>query len=128
MWKPDIADVFRHYYPEVDLKERDGWHKIHCPEHPEENPSASVSSFKNRWHCFACDISEDSYDVIMRKEGIGFRAAQDFAAGRFHGGDSPELQQELPGKPRRAVHQLPRFGQSRDLAGVRVRRGPRYGA
>ncbi|GGX08317.1 hypothetical protein GCM10010341_32500 [Streptomyces noursei] len=128
MGKPDITEVFRHYYPEVALTARGGWQKIHCPEHVESNPSASVSSFKNRWTCFACDIHEDSWDLIMRKENCGYRAAQEFTQGRFSGGDSPGIQPGLPGKPGRGVHGPPRFGQLGDSTGAGVRRFPRYGA
>ncbi|WP_406153594.1 CHC2 zinc finger domain-containing protein [Streptomyces anulatus] len=118
--KPPITEVLKHYYG-IDLRDRGGWQKILCPLHPEENPSASANTEKQRWSCFVCDLTEDSYDVIMREESCGFREAQEFANGRFSGGGQALLQ-PVRGKPSRVVHERPRFGAGSEPVRDRVRR------
>ncbi|MFE0773895.1 CHC2 zinc finger domain-containing protein [Streptomyces sp. NPDC058861] len=118
--KPSIADVLKHYYG-ISLRERGGWQKTLCPLHPEENPSASVNTERQRWSCFVCDIAEDSYDVIMREEGCGFREAQEFSNGRF-GGSGKGLLRPVPGEPGRGVYERPRFGARGKPVRNRVRR------
>lgn len=58
-----------------------GWRKVSCfndPAHPrgDRNPSASVNLTTGRYHCFACGISGDVYDLLGELEGIGFSAAK----------------------------------------------------
>ncbi|MVO87405.1 hypothetical protein GPA10_22225 [Streptomyces sp. p1417] len=106
--KPPIADVLKHYYS-IDVKQRAGWRKIPCPLHVDENPSASVSTEKERWNCFVCQVTEDSLDVIMREEGIGFRDAQAWAHSRF-GGGSERILPSVQGESSRGVHQSPGTG------------------
>ncbi|MET8702715.1 CHC2 zinc finger domain-containing protein [Kitasatospora sp. NPDC004723] len=118
--KPPISEVLRHYYGVV-LRDRGGWQKILCPLHPEENPSASANTEKQRWSCFVCDVSEDIYDVIMREEGIGFRKAQEWAYSRF-GGGCEGLPQPVPRQPGREVHGRPRAGGSSEPVRNRIRR------
>ncbi|MFD4608298.1 CHC2 zinc finger domain-containing protein [Streptomyces sp. NPDC058440] len=101
--KPPIAEVLRHYYS-INVKQRAGWQKTLCPLHVEENPSASVNTEKQRWNCFVCQVSEDSLDVIMREEGIGFREAQDWAYERF-GGSREDVLPPISGESSRGVHQ-----------------------
>ncbi|MEU6765885.1 CHC2 zinc finger domain-containing protein [Streptomyces sp. NPDC046853] len=106
--KPPIAAVLKHYYS-IDVKERAGWSKTLCPLHVEENPSASVSTEKNRWNCFVCQVTEDSLDVIMREESIGFREAQAWAHARF-GGSGENVLPPVPGQSSPGVHQGSRPG------------------
>ncbi|MFJ8699442.1 CHC2 zinc finger domain-containing protein [Streptomyces ardesiacus] len=106
--KPPISAVLQHYYS-IQVKERAGWSKILCPLHVEDNPSASVSTEKQRWNCFVCQVSEDSIDVIMREEKIGFREAQAWAHARF-GGSGEDLPPAVQGQPGRGVHSGPRPG------------------
>ncbi|WP_435820674.1 CHC2 zinc finger domain-containing protein [Kitasatospora cineracea] len=106
--KPDIREVLRHFYG-IEVRERGGWQKILCPLHPEENPSASVNIEKQRWSCFVCDVREDSYDVIRRELGVGFREAHEFAHERFSGGGADVLR-AVRGESGRGVHERPRFG------------------
>ncbi|WP_079053789.1 CHC2 zinc finger domain-containing protein [Streptomyces graminilatus] len=122
--KPSIAEVLKHFYG-IEAKERAGWQKMLCPLHAEENPSASVSTEKQRWSCFVCDVSEDSYDVIQREEGIGFREAQEFAHTRF-GGGGEDLLPPVRGESRRGVHGGPRPGQRRGEVPNRLRRFGSY--
>ncbi|WP_437438027.1 CHC2 zinc finger domain-containing protein [Streptomyces olivoreticuli] len=119
--KPSIADVFRHYYPHIRLRAAEGWQKILCPLHPENNPSAAVNVTKNKWHCFACALTEDSWDVIQREEGLSFRESADLAAERF-GRSGEAVRGRVPGKPRRGVHRPPRFGSGSGPIQARLRR------
>ncbi|MFE5542792.1 CHC2 zinc finger domain-containing protein [Streptomyces sp. NPDC056534] len=118
--KPPIAAVLKHYYS-IDVKERAGWSKTLCPLHVEENPSASVHTERNRWNCFVCQVSEDSIDVIMREEKIGFREAQAWAHARF-GGSGQDVLPPVQGEPGRGVHQGPRPGGRSRKVPTRVRR------
>ncbi|MFK0231235.1 CHC2 zinc finger domain-containing protein [Streptomyces sp. NPDC090303] len=118
--KPPIAGVFEHYYS-ISISKRAGWTKVPCPLHVDENPSASVSTENDRWNCFVCQVSEDSIDVIMREEKIGFREAQAWALARFGGsgqGVLPPVQEE----PGRGVHQGPRPGGRSRAVRPRIRR------
>ncbi|WP_189855154.1 CHC2 zinc finger domain-containing protein [Streptomyces noursei] len=107
--KPPIGELFAEFYPEVCIPKAGLWRKVCCPLHRESNPSASVNLELNRWKCFVCGLSEDSYDVIMREKEIGFRDAQEWADSRF----GPIGEGLLPAdewKPGRGVRQAPRFG------------------
>ncbi|MGQ5602968.1 CHC2 zinc finger domain-containing protein [Streptomyces sp. EKS3.2] len=119
--KPPIARVLAHFYG-VELKATRGRVKIACPlpSHPDSNPSASVDLDKDRWNCFACNLSEDSYAVIMREEKIGFTEAKEHARSQF-GGDSEALSRELPSEPGRGVRNGsgPRRGSGQVRPGLR---------
>ncbi|MER5883108.1 CHC2 zinc finger domain-containing protein [Streptomyces sp. NPDC001941] len=102
--RPPIAEVLAHYY-EFETKATRGRVKTACPlpSHPDSNPSASVDLDRNRWACFACNLSEDSYAVIMREERIGFAEAKERARSQF-GTSGQALPRDLPGQPSRGVH------------------------
>ncbi|QUI30665.1 hypothetical protein H9W91_07160 [Streptomyces alfalfae] len=119
--KPPIAEIFHYFHPEVSIPKTGQWRKICCPVHRESNPSASVNVEINRWKCFVCCLSEDSYDVIMREMGCGFREAQEWANSRFGGGGEGLL---LPDEREsgRGVRQGPRFGGGSREVRPRVRR------
>ncbi|MET9816901.1 CHC2 zinc finger domain-containing protein [Streptomyces sp. NPDC006355] len=120
--KPSIVAVFEEFYPEVEIPDWGGtWRKILCPLHVEDRPSASVNPEANRWHCHACDISEDSWSVIMREEGIGFREAIKWADARF-GGGSEAVPEPVQREPSRGIPDRPRFGRGRRQVASRVRR------
>ncbi|MFJ7329050.1 CHC2 zinc finger domain-containing protein [Streptomyces cyaneofuscatus] len=121
--RPPIAGVLKHYYS-IDVKRRAGWSKIPCPLHVDSNPSASANTEKNRWNCFVCQVSEDSIDVVMREEQLGFREAQAWAHARFSGSGEDVLP-AVQGESGRGVHQRPQSGRrSREVhPGVR-----RFGA
>ncbi|MFD8594571.1 CHC2 zinc finger domain-containing protein [Kitasatospora sp. NPDC059646] len=120
MEKPSIREVLGHFYG-VEVEEQEGWQKILCPLHPEENPSASVHTERQRWSCFVCDLQEDAYDVIRRELGVGFREAQKFAHGRFGGGGEDVLR-AVHGEPGGGVHDRPRFGAGSSALRSGVRR------
>ncbi|MGW1231448.1 CHC2 zinc finger domain-containing protein [Streptomyces californicus] len=118
--KPPIAEVLRHYY-QIDVKQRAGWAKILCPLHVEENPSASVNVAKSRWNCFVCQVSEDSIDVVMREETLGFREAQAWAHDRFGGGSEGVLP-AVRGKYGGEIHRSARARRDRGQVHPRLRR------
>ncbi|MEU1353863.1 CHC2 zinc finger domain-containing protein [Streptomyces cinnamoneus] len=119
--KPPIADVFQHYYPHIAIRAVEGWQKILCPIHPETNPSAAVNTSKGKWHCFACALTEDSWDVVQREEGLSFRESIDLAAERF-GRSSEAVRGSVPRQPRPGVHRAPRFGRSGQSLQAGIRR------
>lgn len=126
MWKPPIAEVLRYYYPQVRLSFgggwETGWQKILCPVHCESNASATVCISENRWKCFVCNLSEDSYDFIMREEGgIAFKEARKIAVERF-GGGSEVLLQSVQRQPGGEVRSRPRFGGTGSQSGSGIRR------
>lgn len=121
--KPPIAVVLAYYCPEWSpptSSQRGGWVKCLCPFHAEKTESASVNYLKNKIHCFACDLSLDSFDVIQRQEGIGFIEAARLAESRF-GRSREEVQRPVRGKPSRTLRTAPRFGAPGIQAQTRVR-------
>jgi DNA primase catalytic core len=46
-----------------------------CPFHDDGEPSLVVTSAKNLWHCFACQVGGGPIDWVMKKEGVSFRHA-----------------------------------------------------
>ncbi|MFI9202615.1 CHC2 zinc finger domain-containing protein [Streptomyces sp. NPDC053048] len=99
--KPPISRVLAHYYG-LNIEASRGRQRVCCPLHADSTPSASVNLDKNRWNCFVCNLSEDSYAVIMRERSCGFREAQEFAHREF-GGDSQGLPWDVRGEPRRGL-------------------------
>jgi len=70
-----------------------GWRKVSCfndPAHPrgDRNPSASVNLGTGHYHCFACGISGDVYDLLGELEGLDFKAAR--ASLGVKGGSRPK--------------------------------------
>jgi len=80
--KPDLARILEHYGADVSRLSRIGWsrHKVRCVVHDDHNPSMSVNLGTGKVHCWSCDMSGDGYDIIMRKEGLGFSEAKQWAA------------------------------------------------
>ncbi|MGW0575796.1 CHC2 zinc finger domain-containing protein [Streptomyces sp. NPDC002920] len=99
--KPAIARVLAHFYG-LDISATRGRQKVCCPLHADENPSASVDIDGNRWNCFVCNLSEDSWAVIMRERNCGFLEAQELARAEF-GGDGQAVSPDVPGEPSRGV-------------------------
>ncbi|MGW0087831.1 CHC2 zinc finger domain-containing protein [Streptomyces sp. NPDC003328] len=119
--KPSIARVLAHFYG-FETKAERGRVKVACPlpDHPDSNPSASVDLDKDRWNCFGCNLSEDSYAVIMREMKCGFVEAKEFARSEF-GGDSPDVSRDVRRQQGSGVRQGTRPGRRSQ----RVRPGTR---
>ncbi|MFC4645376.1 CHC2 zinc finger domain-containing protein [Streptomyces mangrovi] len=97
--------VLRHFYG-FETAKAEGRVKIPCPlpDHPDSNPSASVDLDRNRWNCFGCNLSEDSYAVIMREKNCGFLEAKEFAHQELRP-DSPHIPRDVSGESRPEVRQ-----------------------
>ncbi|MFB7782049.1 CHC2 zinc finger domain-containing protein [Streptomyces vinaceus] len=109
--KPSIARVLAHFYG-LDIKASRGRQKVCCPLHADTNPSASVDVAGNRWNCFVCNLSEDSYAVIMRERSCGFLDAQKFARTEL-GGDGQDLPPDVSGQPSRELRSSSGAGRGR---------------
>ena len=46
-----------------------GWRKMRCPFHEDGTASATVNLDTNRFKCFGCGVSGDTYDLIMHRQG-----------------------------------------------------------
>lgn len=76
--RPDMWKVYE-YYTDTTAVECEGWTKVSCLFHEDNNPSASINNQKQWFHCFSCGFSGDSYRVIMEKEGVDFVGAVEWA-------------------------------------------------
>jgi len=110
-----IVKVLTHYYPHWDPPKDRGreWIPTLCPFHGDENPSATISLVRNAFKCFACGEKGDALAIIMRKEGIGYLQALDFAE-RLQPGSREALRNSTARKPRRSASGNPRTGRQRD--------------
>lgn len=67
-----LVAVFKHYgLRELGYGER----SIKCPVHDEDHPSCSVNRAKGLWHCHACGAGGGAVQIVMEREGVGFRDA-----------------------------------------------------
>jgi DNA primase len=71
--KPDLATVLEHYGAQIPNKY--GYISMRCVLHEDTHSSATVNIDKQRYHCFVCQFDGDVYDVVSKKEEIGFRDA-----------------------------------------------------
>jgi CHC2 zinc finger len=46
-----------------------------CPFHNDVIPSLSIDPKRGLWHCFACNRSGNVIQLVMRLEGLDFKAA-----------------------------------------------------
>ena len=73
MDKPDLATVLEFFGATVPT--RHGYVSMRCVLHDDTLASATVNIDKQRYHCFVCQFDGDVYDVVAKKEEIGFRDA-----------------------------------------------------
>jgi DNA primase len=78
--KPDLLTVWEHYGGQVVRMNLYGWAPSKCPLHDDSHASAQVHEEKQVWRCMVCDLFGDVYNLVMHKEGIGFREAKHRAA------------------------------------------------
>ena len=55
-----------------------------CPFHQERTPSFSVSSERQRYHCFGCGRGGDVIQFVEDHEGIGFVETMEYLAALGH--------------------------------------------
>lgn len=77
--RTDIVELVSHY---VSLKRQGANYFGLCPFHNEKSPSFSVSPDKQIYHCFGCGAGGGVINFVMRAEGLEFRDAVQFLAGR----------------------------------------------
>lgn len=76
------GDLLRTYLEDQGVRlhpGRSGWQKISCigPAHArgDRDPSASINLTLGKYHCFACDLRGDAYDLVQKLEGVDFPRA-----------------------------------------------------
>lgn len=57
------------------IRERNGWQSISCVNkkahsHGDKNPSASVNLSVGKYHCMACGLKGDAFDVGLELYGV----------------------------------------------------------
>lgn len=75
--KHPIAVILEHYGAKIPLGT--GWMKIRCPFHGDSHASATVNTEINAFKCFACEVSGDTYGIIMKYERKTFHEAYTLA-------------------------------------------------
>ena len=58
-----------------------GWAKIKCPFHEDDHASASVNLREQLFVCHGCGVKGDAINIIMKHEGVTYRAAIEIAKG-----------------------------------------------
>ena len=53
----------------IDLRKSGAELKCRCPFHADKDPSMSVNTDKNLWHCFVCGIGGTIIDFALRQDG-----------------------------------------------------------
>lgn len=76
---PNITAILEYYGATVPT--RNGWAKMKCPFHNDSHASAAVNLQDNIFKCHACQYKGSGYNIIMQKEGVGFREAISIAEG-----------------------------------------------
>lgn len=73
--KPDIVALLDSWGFETPNSARSGWVPVRCGFHDDRTRSAAVNADEGRFHCFACGVQGDAYDLVQHKDGTGFRDA-----------------------------------------------------
>ena len=77
----DIVDIASQY---TTLRRRGRKHVGLCPFHSEKDPSFTVDSEKQLFHCFGCGVGGDVFTLVMEKENLTFPEALNHLAERYH--------------------------------------------
>lgn len=77
----NIVDIISQH---TQLKSAGGGMMGRCPfpDHPEKTPSFSVSESKQVYHCFGCHKKGNIYTFLQQYNGMSFREAVEYLAGR----------------------------------------------
>ncbi|QGZ97473.1 DNA primase [Mycoplasma sp. NEAQ87857] len=79
--KNNIVEVISEYLP-LTKKGNNYWGL--CPFHQDSSPSFSVSSNKNIYSCFSCNVSGNALTFLMKKNGWNFYQALDNLAKKIN--------------------------------------------
>ncbi|OGD20209.1 MAG: DNA primase [Candidatus Aminicenantes bacterium RBG_13_59_9] len=77
----DIVDIASQY---TTLKRRGRKHVGLCPFHAEKDPSFTVDSEKQLFHCFGCGVGGDVFTLVMEKENLTFPEVLNYLAEKYH--------------------------------------------
>ncbi len=66
------------------LRKRGKKHVGLCPFHSEKDPSFTVDSDKQLFHCFGCGVGGDVFTLVMEKENLSFPEAVRYFAEKYH--------------------------------------------
>jgi len=66
------------------LRKRGKKHVGLCPFHSEKDPSFTVDSEKQLFHCFGCGVGGDVFTLVMEKENLSFPEALKYLAEKYH--------------------------------------------
>src|SRR5690606_27517969 len=110
------------WQPPVDKGRR--WTPCLCPFHDDDHPSASINFEGDAFNCHGCGEKGNAISLIMRKEGLNYRQALEFAE-KLSPGGAEQVRGRSSGKPGRRVFGQPRSGGDRAVqAGLRRRTSP----
>lgn len=76
--KHPILPVLQHYGM-AEPYNLIGWVKVKCPFHNDSHASAAVNIELGIFKCFACEVSGDTYSIIMKYERKNFSEAHTIA-------------------------------------------------
>lgn len=76
-----ITEILSKY---ITLKKKGATHEACCPFHEEKTPSFKVSSAKNFFNCFGCNIGGNSIRFIMEHKSVNFPEAVKIIAKDFN--------------------------------------------
>jgi DNA primase len=77
----NIVDIASQY---TTLRQRGKKHVGLCPFHSEKDPSFTVDSDKQLFHCFGCGTGGDIFSLVMEKENFSFPEAVRFLAEKYN--------------------------------------------
>ena len=88
--RPSIQTVFEALGGRTARWRSNGWSAVYCVDasHEDRTPSAQLNEDTGRYRCLACGFNVDVYGLVMRVEGLGFRAAVARAA-ELAGSETP---------------------------------------
>src|SRR4030065_1001252 len=79
-----VADIVELIGHDVQLKKAGRNHVGLCPFHGEKDPSFTVSSSKQMFHCFGCKKGGDIFAFWMEYNKVPFPQAMKDLAERYH--------------------------------------------
>jgi len=77
----DIVEIISHY---LSVKKFGSNYKCVCPFHDDHNPSMSINSRDNYFHCFTCKAGGDAIKFVMDYEKINYPEAIEKIAGMLN--------------------------------------------
>lgn len=79
-----VANIIEIASQYTTLRSRGKKHVGLCPFHSEKDPSFTVDSEKQLFHCFGCGIGGDVFTLVMEKENLSFPEALKYLAQKYN--------------------------------------------